>query len=128
MPARIEGAVIYHYYWFGDQAKTAENSKNVALHYFQNQDPALSSSISGGGVLASSQHKKEAQAFLKWITGKGGQAVLRDGDSYRICSSAMALDPNPKLVPLADLQAPKVEPSKLNSKKVTDLMTEAGLI
>jgi len=31
-------------------------------------------------------------------------------------------------VPIKDLQAPKVEPSKLNSKKVTDLMTEAGLI
>ena len=35
----IEGAVIYHYYYFGDQAKTGENSKNVALHYFKNQDP-----------------------------------------------------------------------------------------
>jgi len=31
-------------------------------------------------------------------------------------------------VPIPDLQAPKIEPSKLNSKKVTDLMTEAGLI
>ena len=35
----IEGAVIYHYYWFGDQAKTGENSANVGLHYFRNQDP-----------------------------------------------------------------------------------------
>ena len=35
---------------------------------------------------------------------------------------------NPKLVPLADLQAPKVDPSKLNTQKVTDLMTEAGLL
>ncbi|MDL2406754.1 iron ABC transporter substrate-binding protein [Rhizobium calliandrae] len=123
----IEGAVIYHYYWFGDQAKTAENSKNVALHYFKNQDPGAFVSISGGGVLASSQHQKEAQAFLKWITSKGGQAVLRDGDSYEYAVGNGAQS-NPKLVPLADLQAPKVEPSKLNSKKVSDLMTEAGLI
>jgi iron(III) transport system substrate-binding protein len=123
----IEGAVIYHYYWFGDQAKTGENSKNVALHYFKNQDPGAFVSISGGGVLASSQHQKEAQAFLKWITGKGGQAVLRDGDSYEYAVGNGAQS-NPKLVPLADLQAPKVEPSKLNSKKVTDLMTAAGLI
>ncbi|TIP36351.1 MAG: extracellular solute-binding protein, partial [Mesorhizobium sp.] len=35
----IDGGVIYHYYWFGDQAKTGENSKNVGLHYFKNQDP-----------------------------------------------------------------------------------------
>ncbi|MFS8115000.1 iron ABC transporter substrate-binding protein [Rhizobium jaguaris] len=123
----VQGAVIYHYYWFGDQAKTGENSKNVALHYFKNQDPGAFVSISGGGVLASSQHQKEAQAFLKWVTGKGGQAVLRDGDSYEYAVGNGAQS-NPKLVPLADLQAPKVEPSKLNSKKVTDLMTEAGLI
>jgi iron(III) transport system substrate-binding protein len=32
------------------------------------------------------------------------------------------------LVPLADLQAPKIDPSKLNSKKVTDLMMQAGLL
>ena len=35
----VEGAVIYHYYYFGDQAKTGENSSNVALHYFRNEDP-----------------------------------------------------------------------------------------
>jgi len=35
---------------------------------------------------------------------------------------------NAALVPLADLNAPKVEPSKLNSKKVTELMTAAGII
>ncbi|MBO9096728.1 MULTISPECIES: iron ABC transporter substrate-binding protein [Rhizobium] len=123
----IEGALIYHYYWFGDQAKTGENSKNVALHYFKNQDPGAFVSISGGAVLASSQHQKEAQAFIKWITGKGGQTVLRDGNSFEYAVGNGAQS-NPKLVPLAELQAPKIEPSKLNSKKVTDLMTAAGLI
>jgi iron(III) transport system substrate-binding protein len=123
----VEGAVIYHYYWFGDQAKTAENSRNVALHYFKNRDPGAFVSISGGGVLASSQHQKDAQAFLKWVTGKGGQAVLRDGDSFEYAVGNGAQS-NPKLTPLSDLQAPKVEPSKLNSKKVTDLMTAAGII
>src|SRR4051812_16665225 len=32
----VDGAIIYHYYFVGDQAKTGENSKNVALHYFRN--------------------------------------------------------------------------------------------
>ena len=80
----IEGGVIYHYYYFGDQAKTGENSKNVALHYFKNQDPGAFVSVSGGGVLASSKHPKEAQAFLKWVTGKGGQEVLKNGNLLRI--------------------------------------------
>ncbi|MCX5493715.1 iron ABC transporter substrate-binding protein [Kaistia dalseonensis] len=124
---QIEGAVIYHYYWFGDQAKTGENSKNVALHYFRNQDPGAFVSISGGGVLASSKHPEEAQAFVKWIAGKGGQDILKTGTSFEYAVGKGA-DSNPKLVPLADLQAPKVEPSTLDSKKVTDLMTAAGIL
>ena len=124
---QVDGAVIYHYYYFGDQAKTGENSKNVALHYFRNQDPGAFVSISGGGVLASSKHQQQAQAFLKWITGKGGQDILKTGDSYEYAVGVGA-ESNPKLVPLADLQAPKVEPSALNSKAVTDLMTRAGLL
>jgi iron(III) transport system substrate-binding protein len=124
---QIEGAVIYHYYYFGDQAKTGENSKNVGLHYFKNEDPGAFVSISGGGVLASSKHPKEAQAFLKWVTGKGGQEILKTGKSFEYAVGKGA-DSNPALMPLKDLQAPKVEPSKLNSKKVTDLMTEVGLL
>jgi iron(III) transport system substrate-binding protein len=123
----IDGGVIYHYYWFGDQAKTGENSKNVALHYFKNQDPGAFVSISGGGVLASSKHPKEAQAFLKWVAGKGGQDVLKNGASYEYAVGVGA-DSNAKLVPLAELDAPKVEPSMLNARKVTDLMTAAGLL
>ena len=123
----IDGGVIYHYYYFGDQAKTGENSKHVALHYFKNQDPGAFVSISGGGVLASSKHQKEAQAFLKWVTGKGGQEVLKTGTSYEYAIGKGA-ESNPKLVPLADLQAPKVDPATLNSKKVIDLMTQAGLL
>ncbi len=123
----IEGGVIYHYYWFGDQAKTGENSTNVELHYFKNEDPGAFVSVSGGGVLASSKHPEEAQAFLKWIAGKGGQAVLRDGTSFEYTVSTGEAA-NAKLVPLADLQAPKIDPATLNSKKVTDLMTAAGLL
>ena len=123
----VEGAVIYHYYYFGDQAKTGENSKNIASHYFRNQDPGAFLSLSGGGVLASSKHKPQAEAFLKWVTGKGGQEILKTGKSFEYAVGNGAAS-NPKLMPLADLQAPKVEPSKLNSKKVTDLMTQAGLL
>ncbi|APW42562.1 iron ABC transporter substrate-binding protein [Rhodoferax saidenbachensis] len=124
---QVEGAVIYHYYRFADQAKTGENSDGTSLHYFRNEDPGAFVSISGGGVLASSKRQANAQAFIKWITGKGGQDILRTGDSYEYAVGLNAAS-NRNLVPLANLQAPKVEPSKLNSRKVSDLMTEAGLL
>ena len=123
----IDGAVIYHYYWFGDQAKTGENSNNVALHYFRGQDPGAFVSISGAGVLATSKHAAQAQALVKWIAGPAGQAILRTGNSFEYAVGVGAAS-NSKLMPLADLQAPKLDPSHLNSAKVTDMMIAAGLL
>ncbi|MEB8193985.1 iron ABC transporter substrate-binding protein [Raoultella terrigena] len=124
---QIDGGVIYHYYRFVDQAKTGENSKNTGLYYFKHQDPGAFVSISGGGVLASSKHPQQAQAFIKWITGKQGQEELRTNNAFEYAVGVNAAS-NPKLTPLRELDAPKVEPSSLNGKKVIDLMTQAGLL
>ncbi|EPJ4827829.1 iron ABC transporter substrate-binding protein [Enterobacter kobei] len=124
---QIDGGVIYHYYRFVDQSKTGENSKNTKLYYFKHQDPGAFVSLSGGGVLASSKHKAQAKAFIKYITGKEGQESLRTNNAFEYAVGVNAAS-NPKLVPLNDLDAPKVEPSTLNSKKVIELMTQAGLL
>lgn len=124
---QIDGGVIYHYYSLVDQSKTGENSKNTGLYYFKHKDPGAFVSISGGGVLASSKHKEEAQAFLKYVTGKEGQGILKTGDSFEYAVGQDAQS-NPKLTPLAELDAPLVDASKLNNKKVVELMTQAGLL
>lgn len=124
---QIDSGVIYHYYYFGDQARTGENSGNTALHYFRHQDPGAFISLSGGGVLASSKHQKEAQAFLQWITGPKGQAILRDGNSFEYAVGDGAPS-NPKLIPLDQLDAPLIDASRLDSQKVVDLMIQAGLL
>lgn len=124
---QIDSGVIYHYYSFVDQSKTGENSKNTSLNYFKHKDPGAFVSLSGGGVLASSQHKEQAQAFLRWITGKDGQAILKNGNSFEYAVGKNA-ESNPKLVPLQQLDAPTVDVSKLDSKKAVELMTQAGLL
>lgn len=123
----VDGGVIYHYYWFRDQSKTKEMSGNTALHYFKNQDPGAFVSLSGGGVLTSSDKMDQAQQFMRFITGKAGQEVLEKGTSfeYPVGSGVPA---NPALPPLNTLEAPNVDPSKLDAQKVTDLMTKAGLL
>lgn len=124
---QVDGGVIYHYYWFRDQSETKEISGNTALHYFKNEDPGAFVSLSGGGVLASSDKKDQAQQFLTFITGKAGQEVLEKGTSfeYPVASDVPA---NPALPPLDTLQAPAVDPSTLDAKAVTDLMTKDGLL
>lgn len=123
----VEGGLIYHYYYFGDQAETGENSGNIASHYFKNQDPGAFVSVSGGGVLASSKHAEQAQEFLKFITGKKGQEILQKGNSFEYAIGS-DVPSNEKLVPLKDLQAPEIDPAKLDSQKVTELMNQAGLL
>src|SRR6478735_2226264 len=123
----VDAALIYHYYYYGDQAKTGENSNNVTPYYFKNQDPGAFLSVSGGGVLKSSKNAAAAQSFLKFITGKKGQEVLQKGTSFEYAVGS-DVPSNDKLVPLKEVQAPTVDPAKLNSAKVTELMTQAGLL
>ena len=123
----VDGALIYHYYWFGDQAGTKESSDKVALHYFGHQDPGAFVSISGGGVLASSKNKADALKFIKFVTGKDGQVVLRDGTSYEY-TVGVDQAANAALKPLAELDAPVVDPTQLDNAKAAALMTAAGLL
>jgi len=123
----VDGGIIYHYYWFRDQAGTKEGSGNTELHYFKNQDPGAFVSLSGGGVLKSSKKQDQAQQFIKFITGKAGQEVLEKGTSFEY-PVASAVPANAALPPLDSLQAPKVDPSTLDAQKVSDLMTKAGLL
>ena len=124
---QVDGGIIYHYYWFRDQAKTKADSGDTELHYFKNQDPGAFVSLSGGGVLKSSKKAQQAQQFLRFITGKAGQEVLEKGDSFEY-TVASGVPANPALVPLNDLQAPVVDPSTLDAQKVSDLMTKGGLL
>ncbi len=124
---QVDSAVIYHYYFMRDHLTTGQDTSNSELYYFKNQDPGAFISTSGGGVLASSKHVAEAQAFLKFITSKEGQTILAKGDSMQY-TVGVGVPSNPGLTPLSDLQPPKVDPAKLNGKKVIDLITQAGLM
>jgi iron(III) transport system substrate-binding protein len=64
----IAAGVIYHYYWFQDRAESGANSSKTELHFFGGKDPGGFVSVSGGGVLKSSKHPKEAQMLLAYLT------------------------------------------------------------
>jgi len=53
--------------------------------------------------------------------------VLKTGNSFEYAVGNGAQS-NPALPPLDTLEAPVVDPAGLDSQKVTDLMTAAGLI
>ena len=119
--------IIYHYYWYRDQAEAGDNSDNTELSFFGNQDPGAFLSISGAGVLAASDNPDEAQQFVAYLTSAEGQQAL--ADSYALeypLNPAVTLGPPVK--PLAELDPPTVAISDLDGDKVVDMMTQAGFL
>jgi iron(III) transport system substrate-binding protein len=124
---QVPVGIMYHYYWYRDQALTKAGSKNTALLYFRHRDPGAFVSISGGGVLKSSKHAANAQKFLAFVTSAEGQQVLATSDAKEYAvGNGVASDP--ALEPLASLEAPTVDPYTLNGPKVITLMTSAGIL
>ena len=118
--------IMYHYYWYRDQAGTKEGSGNTQLHYFGKKDPGAFVSLSAGGVLKSSDKPEQAQQFLAFVTSPEGQQVLITSKSMEY-AVAKGVASDPALPPLASLDAPPVDPFALNSDQVTKLMTDAGI-
>jgi iron(III) transport system substrate-binding protein len=123
----IAAGIIYHYYWYRDQAESGSNSGNTQVHYFGNKDPGAFLSVSGGGVLKSSKHASEAQQLLAYITGKTGQQTLADSDAleYPVGNGIAAA---PALKPLSELDYPDIDLSTLNGPETIELMQDAGLL
>ena len=119
--------VMYHYYWFRDQAGDKKGSGSTQLHWFGNQDPGAFVSLSAGGVLASSDKAEQAQQFLEYITSPEGQEVLVSSGSKEY-AVGRDVESDPALPPLDSLDAPPVDPFTLNSDEVTELMTDAGIL
>lgn len=124
---QIEAGIMYHYYWYQDQEESGESSDNTKLKFFGNQDPGAFVSVSGAGVLKSSEHAAEAQQLVAFLTGDEGQQVLADSNAleYTVNSDVPA---NSALPTLASLEAPTVDPNSLNGAEVVELMQQAGLL
>jgi iron(III) transport system substrate-binding protein len=124
---QVDVGVMYHYYWYRDQAESGLVGDDVELHYFRNQDPGAFISVSGAGVLASSDQPEAAQRLVEWLTSPEAQKRLADSSAleYAVGVGVSSADVLP---PLAELQAPDVDPGLLNAPQVTELMQEVGLL
>ncbi|MEZ0577900.1 iron ABC transporter substrate-binding protein [Nocardioides sp. MH1] len=123
-----EVGIVYHYYWARDRAESGDVSDHSAQYYFGDQDPGAFVSVSGAGVLDSSDMKKEAQQFVDFLVSEKGQQII--ADSYALeypLNPAVSLDDD-NVKPFKQLQPPPVNVSDLDAKAVVDLLTEVGFL
>ena len=125
--SEVDVGVMYHYYWYRDQAEGGLVGDDARLHYFRNQDPGAFLSISGAGVLASSDQPEDAQRLVEFLTGPAAQERLADSSAleYAVGNGVASAGALP---PLESLQAPAVDPGTLNAPLVTELMQDVGLL
>jgi iron(III) transport system substrate-binding protein len=123
----IDAGVMYHYYFYRDRAENGLQSDDAELHYFRNADPGAFVSVSGAGVLASSDQPEQAQQLVAYLTGPEAQQKLAESSAleYAVGNGVASAEALP---PLADLQAPDVDPGSLDQQRVTELMQEVGLL
>lgn len=122
-----EVGIVYHYYWERDRKENGEVSDNSEQYYFTDQDPGAFVSVSGAGILASTDMQAEARQFVEFLVNEQGQQIL--ADSYALeypLNPAVQLDPPVK--PFAELQPPEVNVSDLDAERVVELMTEIGFL
>ncbi|WP_418062025.1 iron ABC transporter substrate-binding protein [Pimelobacter simplex] len=123
----IEVGIVYHYYWERDHKESGDVSDHSSQYYFANGDPGAFVSVSGAGILKSSDMKTEARKFIEFLVNEKGQQIL--ADSYALeypLNPAVQLEGVQK--PFSELQPPAVNVSDLDAKKVVDLMTEVGFL
>jgi iron(III) transport system substrate-binding protein len=125
--SEVEVGIMYHYYWYRDQAEGGLIGDDAKLHYFRNQDPGAFLSVSGAGVLASSDQKEQAQRLVEFLTSAAAQERLADSSAleYAVGNGVASAEALP---PLESLQAPDVDPGALNAPLVTELMQDVGLL
>jgi iron(III) transport system substrate-binding protein len=122
-----DAGVIYHYYWYRDEEESGENSDHSRLYFFGDQDPGAFVSVSGAGVLASSDDKPDAQKFVDYLVSPEGQDVI--AKSYALEYPLNPQVPLGRAVkPIGELDPPDVDVSDLNGPKVVNLMQEAGFL
>lgn len=124
----IPAGIVYHYYWFRDQAESGANSAAVKLHYFGNQDPGAFLSISGAGVLKTSKHQAAAQKLVHFLSGETGQRALAASNDFEYPLNA-GVPANAKLKPLKELGLPETVLADVgNGRQVVKLLQQVGLL
>ena len=124
----IDAGIAYHYYWYRDRAENGTDSDNSALYFFGDQDPGAFLSVSGAGILESSEHAEAAEEFVD--VADHAPTPSRRWPSPTPWSTRSTRRPasTPTSSRSTSSSRPTVDVSSLNGPQVTELMTEAGLL
>lgn len=123
----IQGGIVDHYYWYRLRDEVGADKIHSSLHYFAKGDPGALVDVSGAAVLASSQHKQAAQAFLAYLVSQPAQDIIATSHSYEY-PLRPGVRSKENLKPLADISDIAAPADLGDGKQALALLQSAGLL
>ena len=114
--------IVNQYYWYRLRLEVGPGNIHSRLYYFPNRDVGSIQNISGAAVLASSQHKTDAEKFVSFLVSAQAQRILAASDDYEY-PARQGVAANPALPPLS-----QVDPAVLGVVRLGDDQRAALLV
>ena len=123
----VELGLVNHYYLLEKVAESGSENIVAKNQFVGGGDPGGLVNVAGVGILKSSDNKAAAQEFVDYLLAEGAQKYFAEQTfEYPLVEGVPAAADLP---PLADLDAPKIDLSDLDSLAVTqELLAETGLL
>jgi iron(III) transport system substrate-binding protein len=122
----VDVGLVNHYYLA--LVKEEQPDAPVANHLFEAGDPGTLVSVAGAGVLASTDQRDDAEAFVEFLLSEDAQRFYVDQAEENEYPLEDGIDPPAGLVPLDEIQGPDVELTAFGAEleSTVELLRETG--
>jgi iron(III) transport system substrate-binding protein len=122
----VDVGLVNHYYLA--LVKEEQPNAPVANHLFEAGDPGTLVSVAGAGVLASTDQRDDAEAFVEFLLSDDAQRFYVDEAEENEYPLVAGVDPPAGLVPLEEIEGPEVELTAFGAEleSTVELLRETG--
>lgn len=123
----VAAGLINNYYWYRLRVEVGAGAVHSALHYFPGHDPGSVVNISGAAVVASSRHRRQALAFVRFLVSPAAQRIIAGSYDFEY-PGRPGIEPNSQLPALDSISSATFSPLALgNDQAASRLIQQAGL-
>jgi iron(III) transport system substrate-binding protein len=124
----IPTGLINSYYWFRLRLEIGQGAMHSAVYYFPNHDAGSIENISGTAVLASTAHRHDAEAFVRFLVSPRAQQIISHSDDFEY-PARKGIPPNGALLSLRSVAPASLAPSALgDDQRASKLIRRSGLV
>jgi iron(III) transport system substrate-binding protein len=122
----VDVGLVNHYYLA--LVKDEQPDAPVANHLFEAGDPGTLVSVAGAGVLASTDQRDDAEAFVEFLLSDDAQRFYVDEAEENEYPLVAGVQPPAGLVPLEEIEGPDVELTAFGAEleSTVELLRETG--